>query len=189
MGPFGRSSGYLDEKVGPQTPPRSLLEGSGAALGRVLGRCWGPRPSPEASKLTPFGGMLTIFGFSGGNTLEALSWDAFGIGLESIFFDFEPHLGKLEGSKSMNVLRFLYIFEIFGEALLEAILDLSWHGFGPRKRPKMRPRWSQVGPKTDPEGLLERSSQEDPPKMANKMAKMQQNSPNHVFIIILSFLG
>ena len=48
------------------------------------------------------GVMLAIFGLSGGNTSEGLSWDALGMPSASIFRRFLCHLGRLEVAKTIG---------------------------------------------------------------------------------------
>ena len=58
------------------------------------------------------GVMLAMFGFSGGNKSEGLSWDALGMLLATIFRRFLCHLGRLEVAKSIG---FIMVFVHFGD--------------------------------------------------------------------------
>ena len=59
------------------------------------------------------GVMLAIFGLSGGNKSEGLSWDALGMPSASIFRRFLCHLGRLEVAKTIGFIIVLVHSEDF----------------------------------------------------------------------------
>ena len=103
------------------------------------------------------GVMLAIFGLSGGNTSEGLSWDALGMPSATIFRRFLCHLGRLEVAKSIGFTMVSVHFQDFLISPLGRHLGAILAPFCLRKRPKLKPSWSQVGRKIGPERLLERT--------------------------------
>ena len=103
------------------------------------------------------GVMLAIFGLSGGNKSEGLSWDALGMPSASIFLGFFAHLGRLELAKSIVFTIVSVHFQDFLISPLGRHLGAILAPFCFRKRPKLKPSWSQVGRKIGPERLLERT--------------------------------
>ena len=103
------------------------------------------------------GVMLAIFGLSGGNKSEGLSWDALGMPSASIFLGFLAHLGRLELAKSIVFTIVSVHFQDFRRSPLGRHLGAILTPFYFRKSLKLEASWSRFRRKIGPERLLERT--------------------------------
>ena len=83
------------------------------------------------------GVMLAIFGLSGGNKSEGLSWDALRMPLASIFLQFLAHLGRLEVAKTIGFIIVSVQSEDFGKTPLGRHLGAILTSFYLRKSFKL----------------------------------------------------
>ena len=103
------------------------------------------------------GVMLAIFGPSGGNKSEGLSWDALGMPSATIFRRFLCHLGRLEVAKSIVFTIVSVHFQDFLITPLGRHLGAILAPFCLRKSLKLEACWSRFRRKIGPERLLERT--------------------------------
>ena len=88
------------------------------------------------------GVMLAIFGLSGGNKSEGLSWDALGMPSATIFRRFLYHLGRLEVAKSIGFTMVLVHFQDFLITPLGRHLGAILAPFCLRKSLKLEASWN-----------------------------------------------